>query len=382
MTTDRHVIKAAAQLMRARDETGTKTNSGRWALYDGGVMECEIPGISPVDVKSRTGELLPVYVVVDLATFSALDENVIALKDHDRGLCAGSWSQISMTNEICASLELATPSQPGSLIHVTEIKDLLAAKAPLQASIDARPSDKGRWEPIDPGTSFTVNGRTLVADPVVPTFILRHGYMKEASIVTFGACENTGRIAASRSHHSSSKDSPMSTEALNATFAARLKKLCARFTSPAKRAKVMALLAAEKSDEEISAEMDEDGAGEMAALTARCEAAEKALDVEQASHHATKKQAEADKAAHAAEKVAMTAAAREEGIKLGVLQATSRSGAVNGITYRAPDAPAAGVPPKTITEAMKAIASESGCTLKGYALHAEALRRYPNAERA
>lgn len=339
------------------------TNAGRWMVYGGDEILLTVEGLSSED--AATGELQPIRVVVDLATLKPAKPTIIALRDHERKQPVGSWQDISISPAgIVQSLTLAQPSNPQSLVYVQELRDLLAAKTPLQASIGANPGPDGHWELIPAGQTAVVNGRSFVGGGDLPLYVLRAGVLTETSVVTFGADSTTGRIAAART-----KEPSMS------TVPDRLKKLLAAY--PEKRHAKIAKLVAEaaKDDAAICAELDDDEEAEMKAaheqlkkendaLKARCEAYE-------ADMAALKKGHEAEKGKLATELAAAKAAIP------GTVEAAAAAGAKDGVQFRASDE--AGKP-KTLTEAMKVVAAKDP-KLTGFALRAAALREYPTVER-
>lgn len=359
--------------MRAADVPQGKaaTNSGRWITYSGDEIQLAIDGLSRVD---KDKNLEPIRVVVDLATLTAQAPTILALNNHDRSQPMGSWQDIDIdvARGVTMSLTLAEPSAPTSLVYVREVRDLLAAKAPLQASIGAIPGPKGYWELIAPGETVTVNGQTFTAgaaDSDAPLYILRGGELFETSVVPFGADPHTGRLAAA-----ASKEPAMSAPAATATPApGRLGALLAKATKPEHKVLIAEAFAAGKTDDEIvlqlsaAAKAEDDEA--LAKATKMCAQLTADLEAEKAAHNATK-------AAHAAEMVKLTAEAAKA---RGTLEA-AHAGVDKPLVTTAPDAEKSGEQPETLTAAIRAAMGKDK-TLKASEARLQALKRWPNIPR-
>jgi hypothetical protein len=343
-------------LARTRPAPATVTDD-TWVLYTGATVELTIPGISPTD---DDGYPLPVLAVFDLLTLTS-DATIPALSEHDRRLIAGRWQPTITPDGVTGTLTLIEPAdavEAEILAHVVALRAAIRTAVPVQCSVGVEPGPGGSWEQVTPGQAVTVNGRSLMADPTAPPlWVLRGGRLFEASLVTFGADDQTGRAAA---HKTTPRTAPMSQIAAD-----RLKALAAKF--PAHLAKVVALAADGKTDDEINQAVCAD---QMADALARAQAAEDKL----AGMVATPGEAcpccgqivpKADElAASEAAKAAHAQAARAVPHRAAGPAATAgKSGE-----------------PKTTTEAIKALMAEDP-KLKASAARLLADKRWPNLER-
>ncbi len=170
---------------------------GRWTLNNGSEMLLTIPDLAPG--KDDSGNPLPIRAVVDLETLRPMAPRIVALRDHDPHRPVGSFHDfaISIAEGVSAAFDLAKPSAEGALIDAREIGDLLAAEVPLQASLGAEPGPSGSWQRIADGQSVIVNGKPFQGGGSAPLYVLRGGRIFETSVVTFGADDQTGKMAAS-----------------------------------------------------------------------------------------------------------------------------------------------------------------------------------------
>jgi hypothetical protein len=228
---------------------GTDAGKTRWSLYTGAVVLTQIYGVN----KSE-----PMALCIDLATLSA-PATIPCLAGHIAVPTAvlGTWTGIAVD---AAGLgadfsPLPIPAEAADLFNSARaIGALLAAKVPLQASVGVEPGPAGEYVRLTKPTM--VNGKMV--DPAQfsdPVFMLKGGLISEASIVLFGADNQTGpRLSASTLSQGSTME--------------RLKALLA--AHPDHVALVAALVADGKDDTAIASAIH---GAQLAALTTERDAA-------------------------------------------------------------------------------------------------------------
>lgn len=331
-------------------EGQAQASGGRWRLYSGAELYLRVWGLN-MRMGAYGPYPEPIRCVIDLATAQFQRPKIRALVDHWESMraVAGWWTdgQVSAAG-IDAALTWFEPKDETArdlIAHIALARELVGAGDPMEASVGISPETNVEgpegWDLIAQGASVEVNGQTFVADDRdTPLYVLRNGRVFEASLVLFGADSNTGRMTASR-QPTLPKESPAMS--LNA---ARIKALCDKH--PDHKAIVMEALASadDITDEQIGQKVLE---AENAALKAQLDEATK-----------PKPPAAPAPAAPTAQAAALRAAA--EGA------AAKPPGSGTGTDDDAPaDFPAA-----------YARLAADGSKAKGFALRAEALRRWPS----
>jgi hypothetical protein len=328
-------------------------------------MVCVVPGLN-LDPK---GSPQPVRLVVDLASFRAKNPRIIALSDHDTDVEIGYWDRFTVDAAgVEADLHLVEPKNE---FEANVLKDavrkaaLIRSGVPLQASIGAETGDGGKWEPVKAGASAEVNGRTFSGDGDMPLFVLRGGSMYEASIVTFGADSETGRVAAA-------KQKPITPVAKEASMSDQLKALLGK--TPEKFHGLVARCVAEGKDEVAithqvhAAEIDERDTT-IKALQAELDAAKAKL-----TEYESKGARADDYGTDPTEKKGEKDLTNQ--LSLAARSAAKGTKAVSGDEKK----PNTGTDtPKTLTDAMRLLATKDP-NLKGFALRRAARAAYPDAE--
>jgi hypothetical protein len=328
---DRIMPLASQSATRIGD--GGAGSAGRWRLNSGSEMILAIPGINSD---------MPCRVVIDTQTAQASNKRIIALVEHDKDRPIGYWSDFSFSAGcIEADLYLVEPkgeSEQDALEDAVRIGAMARAGVPLQVSVGAEAGESGEW--VLSAGKVSCNDRDYDGDDGsgMPLVILRGAEIYEASIVTFGADDITGKLAARRI--------TLPTKESNMDLKASLLKF------PEKHRGIVATMLIEGADEatiatKLHASEIEERDSKIAAMTAEI------ADLK----------AKLEAAPKGDPKVSAAAAGADAGVKH-----------VEASKANADDAP------KTIMAAMKVI-SASKPDLKGLALRREAIRLYPDAAR-
>lgn len=349
-------LTATAAAAQANAE-GKKTNGGRWSLNAGSLMVTSVWGLNME--RDGWGEYAaPIRLVVDLASAKFAKPVMPALGEHWWDKIIGNWANCSLDGgRIAGDLtiyEARTPAEAAVLPECVRAKALLEQGHPWQASIGAYPEDGiDGYEEVPEGESIDVNGVKLTADDAeMPLYVMRKAVITEASICTFGADQNTGPLAASarrRGQLAASANHPTTKTTGSAPMKYNLRAMLALFAAHA-------ALAAEHVA--AAQELPEDKQPTPEALQASIAAAVEKAD-------AAAKLAEKDK--RIAELEAAAAEKSKPVVKAG---AAVVAPPFQGGSEEAGDAPA------TLHEAMAQLHGENE-KLKGFALRAAALKRWP-----
>lgn len=258
-----------------------KASGGRWRLNAGSEMIQRIQG-----VNMRQGAwgvyAAPIRCVLDLASAEFAKPVIRCLVNHrewswtsDFGNIVGQWTDPKISDAgIDASLkwlEARTDAEREVLATAIHARALVEQGDPMEASIGADTVNGTKdFELVPAGTTVQLNGRSYSGDGELPLYIARNARIAEASLVPWGADDQTGQLAASL--HSTHQDPTM-------TIAARIKALRAKH--PNREALILAALEADKTDEQISADV-------FAAERAEFEEQKKALAAEKQQHEQAK----------------------------------------------------------------------------------------------
>lgn len=358
-----HVL-CRSRLVAERVDDPTLTTStvsdGRWRINAGSEMIVTVAGLNEND----KGEAQPIRLVIDLTSLRAKNARIHALADHDTTRVVGYWDAFEFGPEgATASLHLATPAdaiEAGILADAVRLRALLRNGVPLQVSVGADAGSEGIWEEVTQPT--VVNGMTYDAGgDGPPLYILRKGELFESSILSFGADDQTGRLAASKTTN------PVKTEA---NMSDKLKALLGK--TPEKHHGLVARCVAEGLDESATiskvhaAESDEKDK----ALAAANEMIEK-LTTQVADLTAKCDDYAQQCAQHCAQK---TERELTNTLALAGAKQTVKFGSTDG---KKQEVEAGKV--ETMTQAMKVVAAANP-NLKGFALRREARKLYPNAK--
>ncbi len=193
--------------------------AGRWRLNAGSEMICEIKGLN----KGK-----PFRAVVDFASMKRPQARLLMLADHEPDRQIGYWDKVGVDlTGIYAEPHLAAPKDA---IEAEVLRDsvkftaLVRNNVPIQASVGIEPADDGSWEAVKADEKIMCNGRIYDGAGDLPLFVLRGGELSEASLVTFGADDDTGRLAARRHSNSPAKGKTMADTPLKPLLAKFAKK--------------------------------------------------------------------------------------------------------------------------------------------------------------
>jgi hypothetical protein len=241
-------MKSSAAVYCFSSQAAAPANdAARWHLNNGTPMEVCVSGLN----DDARGFPQPVHVVLDLSTLSAAGARVPALLEHVPGNVVGFWEGVSIDplGGVSAALNLPEPTteaEAASMPDVVRLRAFMRSGQPWQASVGVRPGPAGEYQRIEPGQSVNINGQTFTAGDV-PFYVLRGGVIFEASVVTFGADSQTGPLAARRLAASRLSTPPAKAPKMHD----RIKALLAAY--PDKRhGRIMSLLAAQATDEDIA----------------------------------------------------------------------------------------------------------------------------------
>ncbi len=352
------MLRASVEAQPPMQGAAAKSNGGRWKLNAGSMMVTCVWGLNMV-MGDWGPTPDPVRLVVDLGSARFDKPTMPALGEHWWDKIIGRWSGGAITDKgVDADLtiyEARTPAEAVVLPEAIRAKALLEQGHPWQASIGAYPEDGlDGYEEVESGDSVEVNGVTLAADDSeFPLYVMRKAVITEASICTFGADDETGpmavsarrrgRLAASASNPSPSKESP----AMKYNLRAMLTMFAAH-----------ALLVAEHVA--AAQELPEDKQPTQEVLQA------------QIADAVGKAELAAAKAEIAALKAAAEAKAKETPTK--VVKATGRGAPAPSFQGSAGEQE--GDAPPTLHQAMTQLNGEKPA-LKGFKLRAAALQRWP-----
>jgi hypothetical protein len=177
----------------------------------------------------------PIRVVLDVEGAKFAAKRIVALSEHEGQHVIGYWENPSFdaSGMVDGDLFVVRPSsqeESAVLAEAVRIGALIKANVPIQTSIGAEAGPGGKFELVKAGETITVNGQEYEGGGDLPLYILRKGLITEASVVTFGADAETGRLAASKKPIPSTKETPMSDKlkALLGKFAEKHHGLVAR----------------------------------------------------------------------------------------------------------------------------------------------------------
>jgi hypothetical protein len=188
---------------------GPENSSGRWRLNAGSEMYLNVGSLN--DGKT-------VRVVLDVGSARFAAKRIVALSEHEGRHVIGYWDNpgfVGASGSVEGDLHMVRPSsqeEAAVLAEAVRLNALIKANVPIQTSIGAEAGPDGTFELVPAGKSVEINGRKYDGGGDTPLYILRGGLITEASVVTFGADAETGRLAAKKpeSPTQSTKETPMS----------------------------------------------------------------------------------------------------------------------------------------------------------------------------
>lgn len=349
------MIKKPLLANAERTGDGPENSAGRWRLNAGSEMILKVGDLNG-------GE--PVRAVLDVASAKFAARRIVALSEHEGRQVIGYWEKpefIGPTGSVEGDLHMVRPTtemEAKVLAEAVRVNALIKANVPIQTSIGAEAGPDGRFELVPDGETVELNGRTYVGGGDTPLYILRGGLITEASVVTFGADAETGRLAAAKNPTiPSTKETPMSD---------KLKALLGKY--PEKHHGLVARCVAEGNDETIIAtkvaaadERDEKDK-QIEALKASLASAESTIvDLKSKVKADDYNQGDKDKSAQ-----------QDATQKLQQMAATKQPAHGEGDTTK--------TVPTTLTAAMQA-AVAAGRKERGFELRAALLRENPNLQR-
>ncbi len=238
----------------------SKANGGRWCLNAGSEMTTYVWGLN----TGRDGYPQPIRCVLDLARTSFETAKIPSLYAHSSWALIGNWTNLEADDVgLFGDQTIYLPQDPSQtqiFMDSIRVKSLMDQDHPWQASVGCYPADGlDGYQLVADGKEIKLNGRVYAGAGELPLYVMRKPVVFEASVVLWGADGNTGRIAAALLDPSSlraaqiapavpPKDSTMSDIKLD-----RIKGLIARFAGH--EGLVATLLAAGKTDDEISGEV-------------------------------------------------------------------------------------------------------------------------------
>lgn len=380
-----------ANVSPGRVGDGDPKSHGRWRLNSGSEMLQAIKGVS---AEEKDGSLSPVRVVLDLASARFANDRITALSAHETGSkdIIGYWDRGDISSRgVEMDLHLIDTSDDSNKLLFQEaarLGALIKAGVPVEVSVSAEPADASGWEKVEAGKSIQLNARNYSGDGELPLYVLRNARIYEASIVTFGADSQTGRVAATR-NPPVMKEKPMAETSLSK---AGCEALQAKY--PARKALVAALYiehsgdAAKVHDGVRAAEMDErdDEIKALKAAMAKQDEVIKCLKAEKESQESETEKNDEEVEEKAGAKAAKLHAAKlaelvehVEAVNKEIAVLKAAKGAVQTIAHK--DRQESGDAPKTVTAAMQAEIA-AGSTLRGIKLREHVLAKNPKLVRA
>lgn len=349
-------VDLVAEKVQVDPAAAPADSQGRWKLNAGSEMVVTVEGLNP----NKKGESQPIRLVIDLAACKPKNPKIHALADHDHAKVMGFWDAFVCGSEgIFADLHLV---QPTSTIEAELIPEAVRTAAfirtgvPIQVSVGADAGENGSWE-LAAG-KVMVNGREYDGDGDMPLYILRCGELFESSIVTFGADDKTGRLAAKQNNPPVKQEANMSD---------KLKALLGKF--PEKHHGLVARCVAEDHDE--STITNNVHAADMAEVTAELTATKEKLATVEAELATVKAEKQPEAEEVVVEETTVTAKQGTVGAKRTVKFGSS-DGADDVKKVTATKV-------VTMSQAMK-VTAEKHPELKGFALRKAARAAFPTAE--
>jgi hypothetical protein len=98
--------------------------------------------------------------------------------------------------------------EASALPDAVRVNAIIRSGVPIQVSVGAEAGENGSWDLVE--GKIKLNGREYDGDGDMPLYVLRGGMIYESSIVTFGADDQTGRLAAKQNQLPVSEKSTMS----------------------------------------------------------------------------------------------------------------------------------------------------------------------------
>lgn len=229
---------------------GPENSAGRWRLNAGSEMMLRVGDLNG-------GE--PIRVVLDVASAKFAARRIVALSEHEGRQVIGYWEKpefLGPLGSVEGDLHMVRPTtemEAKVLAEAVRVNALIKANVPIQTSIGAEAGPDGKFELVPDGETVELNGQTYEGGGDTPLYILRGGLITEASVVTFGADAETGRLAAAKNPPiPSTKETPMSDKlkALLGKFAEKHHGLVARCVAEGNDETVIATkIAAAEADE-------------------------------------------------------------------------------------------------------------------------------------
>jgi len=183
--------------------TQSAEKDGTWRLNSGSEMIVEIEGLN-------NGK--PCRLVLDLESCRPKNKKIHALFDHNKKLIIGYWDNFQTNSDgINADFHLMKTEndvEAAALPEVVKTGCMIRNGVPIQVSVGAAAGDNGSWDLVE--GKVQCNGREYDGAGELPLIILRGGELDESSIVTFGADDQTGRLAASQKPVIKKKETLMS----------------------------------------------------------------------------------------------------------------------------------------------------------------------------
>lgn len=353
------ILPASPDFSPRVDEKGKAFDrDGRWKLNAGSIMVTSVPGLN----DDKKGNAQPVAMILDMESARFASERIVALSEHMKHSVIGFWDNLSggkggMEGDL-HFVKLNDEVEKQVFAESVRLSVLARNGVPIQVSVGAEPGKTGKWEKMDQD-SVVCNGRTYTNDTGLPLYVMRGADIFEASLCTFGADSETGRVAASQTQPVRKKETTMSD---------KLKVLLGKYAE--KHHGLVARCVAEGEDETaISTKIkDADHAAALETKDSEITSLKEKLQVSE-TEIATLKAA-------AVKTGELKAESKEE---KKVLKATgSDKGVTFGSTEGVQDSEDNKAQVKTMYQAMSFVRA-SNKELKGVALRREARRQFPQA---
>jgi hypothetical protein len=338
--------------------SGAPESQGRWKLNAGSEMIVTVDGLN----QNKKGEAQPIRLVLDLAACKPKNPKIHALADHDPDRVIGYWDNFGCSVEgVFADLHVVKPAdaiEAEAMPDAVRTRALIREGVPIQVSVGAEAGEGGAWELVD--GKVTVNGQEYDGSGDIPLYILRGGELDESSIVTFGADDQTGRLAAKHLTNPVKPETPMSD---------KLKALLGKFAE--KHHGLVARCVAENMDEtlitnKVHATEMEDKDKELKAMSDRiCALEAENVELKKAKAGQADEEKE-EKEVETTATVSASAGAKRT-VKFGSSDEAEKKVKAEKV--------------ETMTQAMKVVAAKDP-NLKGFALRKAARAAFPHAKEA
>jgi hypothetical protein len=221
------MIKKPLMANAERTGDGPENSAGRWRLNAGSEMILKVGNLNDGN---------PIRVVLEVSSAKFAAKRIVALSEHEGRHVIGYWENpgfLGAAGSVEGDLHMVQPKsemEAKVLAEAVRLNALIKANVPIQTSIGAEAGPDGAFELVPDGEIVKMNGNEYVGGGDMPLYILKGGLITEASVVTFGADAETGRLAAAKQPLPSTKETPMSDKlkALLGKFAEKHHGLVAR----------------------------------------------------------------------------------------------------------------------------------------------------------